>query len=83
MKTEIIQTVALVLTFLLLLLCFNILHHRIENSNNQYKKDNTKLIERIDSLENELNTFYKEKQDTIIVEVVPSDIKIYPKIYTN
>lgn len=49
---------------------------------NNNKKHNT-IINRIDSLENELNTFYKTKQDTIIINVVPADIKIYPKIYNH
>lgn len=83
MKKELIHTLGLVLCFLLLCFSFNILYHRIDitidNNNNQHNN----LIERIDSLENELNTFYKNKRDTVIINVVPADVKIYPKIYNN
>ena len=83
MKKEFLYTLGLVLCFVLLFLCFNVLNHKIETiqicNNDQY---NT-IITHIDSLENELNTFYKTKQDTIIINVVPADIKIYPKIYNH
>lgn len=83
MKTEILHTIGLVIVFLLLFLCFNVLHHKIENTSNIYVNNNKELLYRIDSLENELNTFYKNKRDTVIINVVPADVKIYPKIYNN
>ena len=83
MKTEVLHTIGLVIVFLLLLLCFNLLHHKIENTSNTYVNNNKELLYRIDSLENELNTFYKNKRDTVIINVVPADVKIYHKIYNN
>lgn len=83
MKKEFLYTLGLVLCFVLLFLCFNVLNHKIE-TNQIYNIEQCAIITRnIDSLENELNTFYKIKQDTIIINVVPTDIKIYPKIYTH
>lgn len=83
MKKEFLYTIGLVLCFILLFLCFNILNHKIQ-ANQIYNIEQYAIITRnIDSLENELNTFYKTKQDTIIINVVPADIKIYPKIYNN
>lgn len=83
MKKELIHILGLVVCFLLLFLCFNVLHHKIENTSNIYTNNNKELSYRIDSLENELNTFYKNKKDTVIINVVPADVKIYPKIYNN
>lgn len=83
MKKELIHTLGLVLCFLLLFLCFNVLYHKIENTSNIYTNNNKELSHRIDSLENELNIFYKNKRDTVIINVVPADVKIYPKIYNN
>lgn len=83
MKKEFIHTLGLVLCFILLFLCFNILNHKIETTQVYNNNQHNTIINRIDSLENELNTFYKTKQDTIIINVVPADIKIYPKIYNN
>jgi hypothetical protein len=80
---EIIHTLGLVLCFILLFLCFNILNHKIEITQVYNNNQHNTIINRIDSLENELNTFYKTKQDTIIINLVPTDIKIYPKIYNH
>lgn len=83
MKREFLYIIGLVLCFILLFLCFNVLNHKIQ-TNQIYNIEQYAIITRnIDSLENELNTFYKTKQDTIIINVVPADIKIYPKIYNN
>ena len=83
MKREFLYIIGLVLCFILLFLCFNVLNHKIQ-ANQIYNIEQYAIITRnIDSLETELNTFYKTKQDTIIINVVPADIKIYPKIYNN
>lgn len=83
MKKELIHTLGLALCFLLLGYFFNILYHRIDITIDNNNTRHNDLIERIDSLENELNTFYKNKRDTVIINVVPADVKIYPKIYNN
>ena len=83
MKKEFIHTLGLVLCFILLFLCFNILNHKIETTQLYNNNQHDAIINCIDSLENELNTFYKIKKDTIIINVVPADIKIYPKIYNH
>lgn len=83
MKKEFIHTLGLALCFLLLCYFFNILYYRINITIDNNNTRHNDLIERIDSLENELNTFYKNKRDTIIINVVPADVKIYPKIYNN
>lgn len=83
MKNEILYTIGLVLCFILLFLCFNVLNHKIETNQINSIEQYTIITKNIDSLENELNTFYKTKQDTIIINVVPADIKIYPKIYNH
>ena len=78
MKKEFLYTIGLVLCFILLFLCFNVLNHKIE-ANQIYNIEQRAIITRnIDSLETELNTFYKTIQDTIIINVVPADVKIYP-----
>jgi hypothetical protein len=83
MKREFLYIIGLVLCFILLFLCFNVLNHKIE-TNQIYNIEQHNIISRnIDSLETELNIFYKTKQDTIIINVVPADIKIYPKIYNH
>lgn len=83
MKKEFLYTIGLVLCFILLFLCFNVLNHKIE-TNQIYNIEQRAVITRnIDSLETELNIFYKTKQDTIIINVVPADVKIYPKIYNH
>lgn len=83
MKKEFIHTLALVLCFILLFLCFNVLNHKIETIQIYNNNQHNTIINCIDSLENELNTFYKNKRDTVIINVVPADVKIYPKIYNN
>lgn len=66
---EIIHTLGLVLCFILLFLCFNVLNHKIETiqtyNNNQY---NT-IITQIDSLENEFN-IHKVQKDTITLNII-------------
>lgn len=83
MKKEFIHTLGLVLCFILLFLCFNVLNHKIETIQIYNNNQHNTIINCIDSLENELNTFYKNKRDTVIINVVPADVKIYPKIYNN
>lgn len=80
---EIIHILGLVLCFLLLFICFNVLSHKMETTQIYNNNRHDIITTRIDSLENELNTFYKTKQDTIIINIVPADIKIYPKIYNH
>lgn len=83
MKKEFLYTLGLVLCFVLLFLCFNVLNHKIEATQIYNNNNHNIITTRIDSLETELNTFYKTKQDTIIINIVPADIKIYPKIYNH
>lgn len=69
MKKEIIHILGLVLCFLLLFICFNVLNHKIE-TNQIYNNNRHDIITtRIDSLENELN-IHKVQKDTITLNII-------------
>lgn len=36
-----------------------------------------KLIEKVDSLENVINTSFKNKKDTVLIQVIPQQVKVY------
>lgn len=54
---------------LIMLLCFNILHHNINAVDIQHINKYNKLTERVDSLENEFN-IHKVQKDTITLNII-------------
>lgn len=50
---------------------------QIQKTNNRVNEKFLKLTERIDSLENVINTSFKNKKDTILIQVVPQQVKVY------
>lgn len=50
---------------------------QVQNLKINVNKETRKLTERIDSLENVINTSFKNKKDTILIQVVPQQVKVY------
>lgn len=59
----------LAVIILIIFLCFNILHHNINAIDIQHINKYNKLIERVDSLENEFN-IHKVQKDTITLNII-------------
>lgn len=79
---------SLIIGLLFLTIIFSILvsllftNISISTSQYQYQQNKTsieQLIHKIDSLENIINTNFKNKKDTIIINIIPQQIKIYNK----
>ena len=69
MKSNFKFALCLTIIILIIFLCFNILHHDINTINIQYKNKYNKLVERVDSLENEFN-IHKIQKDTITLNII-------------
>lgn len=64
-------------SFIITLVVFNIL---ATDTTVKFNKTNTRelhLQQQIDSLENVVNTTFKNKKDTIIINIHPQDVRIY------
>lgn len=59
----------IIIMLLIIFACFNILHHKIDSVDTQHVNKINNLIERIDSLKNELN-FHKMHKDTITLNII-------------
>lgn len=72
---------ALILTFCLGgLVSFAFFATSIRHTDQQYAQINAEqniVKKQLDSLEKSVNTYYKNKKDTIIINVLPHNIKIY------
>lgn len=63
-----------------ILVSFSFFCMSITHSQNFYKQLETTVSSfetKVDSLEHVINTSFKEKQDTIIIKVVPQQVKVY------
>lgn len=69
MKLNFKFALCITIIILIIFLCFNILHHDINAIDIQYTNKYNKLIERVDSLENELN-IHKVQKDTITLNII-------------
>jgi peptidoglycan hydrolase CwlO-like protein len=78
---------ALILTFCLgVLVSFAFFATGIRHTDQQYKQINAKqtiVKQQLDSLEKSVNDYYKNKKDTIIINVLPHNIKIYNESTTR
>lgn len=50
---------------------------QIQKTDNKLNKKILKLTERIDSLENVINTSFKNQKDTLLIQVIPQQVKVY------
>lgn len=69
MKSNFKFVVCISVTILIIFLCFNILHHDINAIDIQYANKYNKLVEQVDSLENEFN-IHKIQKDTITLNII-------------
>ena len=69
MKSNFKFALCITIIILIIFLCFNILHHDINVVDIQYTNKYNKLIERVDSLENEFN-IHKVQKDTITLNII-------------
>jgi hypothetical protein len=69
MKLNFKFVLCLTINILVIFLCFNILHHNINTVDIQHTNKYNKLVERVDSLENEFN-IHKVQKDTITLNII-------------
>lgn len=69
MKSNFKFALCITIIILIIFLCFNILHHNINTIDIQYTNKYNILVERVDSLENELN-IHKVQKDTITLNII-------------
>lgn len=69
MKSNFKFALCISVMMLIIFLCFNILHHAINVVDIQYTNKYNKLVERVDSLENEFN-IHKIQKDTITLNII-------------
>lgn len=50
---------------------------QVQNSKTIIDKRISELTEKIDSLEGIINTSFKNKKDTILIQVVPQEVKVF------
>lgn len=50
---------------------------QIQKTNDRVNRKILKLTERIDSLENVINTSFKNQKDTLLIQVIPQQVKVY------
>lgn len=56
---------------------FGVITTNLSILTNQFKQQELYLQGQIDSLENVVNTTFKQKKDTIVINIHPHDVKVY------
>lgn len=64
-------------SFMITLIIFNIFATDVTVRFNKINTRELHLQQQIDSLENVVNTTFKNKKDTIIINIHPQDVRIY------